>query len=174
MARKKVKSDGFEPVKVVDLGNFTVNYDETIDQKLAANPRTSWDRRFPTDQLFPDNRKGKATYAMSIVGFDEIMYPLDSVEKWCKKNKKKLASPKEALDLLKHDPGAASAPKILWISGQIGEDPRLGQFELVCNFLFLGGPILLEPIMAIGYAINLRWYLALGKPSKNSSDRSKP
>ncbi len=166
-SKQKSQKSRLQPVQILDFGEVVVNYDETIDQKLAANPRALWDRQFATDKLFPCTRKGKATYSASMVVFDELIYSLDNdVKKWCEKNKKKLSCPKEALDLARQNPIAVATPRIFWISGQIGEDPSLGQFELVCRCPAPGASFLFSPVMAIGHAINRRCYLVLGKPPK--------
>ncbi len=90
---------------IVELHEFEVNYDETIASKIAGNAdpkRIGWhDREWGTDEKFPGKRKGKKRFKASAVCFHQNMPQKgrDSVERWCKDNKKILATPKEGIDL---------------------------------------------------------------------------
>jgi hypothetical protein len=112
---------------VIELGEFEVNYDETIAAKIAGNAdpkRIGWNTDWATDQKFPDTRKGKKRYKASAVRFGKLM-PDEDVEQWCKENKKIRATPKEGIDLALVSP----RPKLdnvmpLTMAGQFFVDAR--------------------------------------------------
>ena len=87
---------------IIELGEFEVNYDETIASKIAGNAdpnRIGWhNREWATDEKFPDKRKGKKRFKASAVNFGKLM-PDEDVAQWCKDNKKIRATPKEGIDL---------------------------------------------------------------------------
>ncbi len=92
------------PTTIVKLGEFTVNYGETIAEKIADNTdpkRIGWcDREWTigVGEKFPDKRKGKKRLKASAVKFGRTMSDADIV-KWCANNKKICATPKEGIDL---------------------------------------------------------------------------
>ena len=87
---------------IIELGEFTANYGETIAEKLAGNDdpkRISWHNRdWATDEKFPDVRTGKKRYKASAVCFRKAM-PDEDVAGWCVDNKKVRATPKEGIGL---------------------------------------------------------------------------
>lgn len=98
---KPVEEPKNEPT-IVELGEFEVNYDETIASKIAGNAdpkRIGWhNREWATDEMFPDKRKGKKRFKASAVNFGKPM-PDGNVEQWCEDNKKIRATPREGIDL---------------------------------------------------------------------------
>lgn len=121
-----------EPI-VLELGEFEVNYDQSISAKMAhrLDPVRigMYDGKGITDDKFPDSRKGKVRYAASAVCFRKNMLHKGegSLEEWCRENKKILARPKEVIDLAKNFP----RPKLdhvmpLMIAGQFFAGARGG------------------------------------------------
>lgn len=105
----KVEQPKLEPT-IIELGEFEVNYDETIASKIAGNAdpkRIGWHNcEWATDEKFPDKRKRKKRFKASAVNFGKLM-PDDgegSVAQWCKDNKKIRATPKEGIDLALANP----------------------------------------------------------------------
>ena len=98
---ESVEEPKIEPT-VIELGEFTVNYDETMAEKIAGNAdpkRIGWhNREWATDEKFPDTRTGKKRYKASAVHFGTLM-PDKDVAQWCADNKKIRATPKEGIDL---------------------------------------------------------------------------
>jgi hypothetical protein len=97
---------GIEPKQVVELGEYVVDYDETIAAKLAAvtdpkaiGRRTDW----ATDEKFPDTQEGKKRYRASAV-YPGQYIAQDALEGWCRKNKKILATSKPGIDLARISP----------------------------------------------------------------------
>jgi len=92
--------------RVIDLGEFVVDYDETIAAKLLAvtDPKAvGWRTDWATDEKFPDARTGTKRYKASAVYFGRQMSDED-VETWCKAHGKKRATPKEGIDLARVSP----------------------------------------------------------------------
>jgi hypothetical protein len=93
------------PPTIIELGEFEVNYDETIASKIAGNAdptRIGWhNREWATDEKFPDTRKGKKHYKVSAVNFGRLMPDEGdrSIAEWCANNKKIRATPKEGIDI---------------------------------------------------------------------------
>ncbi|QQG37539.1 MAG: hypothetical protein HYS26_02820 [Candidatus Kaiserbacteria bacterium] len=87
---------------IVELGEFEVNYDETIASKLAGNADPG--RINPHNEMwapvekFADPREGKKRFKASAINFGEPMLDQD-VERWCEINKKVQAAPKEGIDI---------------------------------------------------------------------------
>src|SRR3989344_5084449 len=87
---------------IVELGEFEVNYDETIAGKLAGitDPKCiGWHTASATDEHFPDARKGKKRFKASAISFSDRLMHDEDVEQWCKDNKKIRATPKEGIDI---------------------------------------------------------------------------
>ena len=100
-----VEEPKLEPT-IIELGEFTVNYDETIAKKLKGikDPKAiGWRTDWATDEKFPDARKGTKLYKASAVHFGRLM-PDEDVEQWCKDNKKIRATPKEGIDIANVSP----------------------------------------------------------------------
>jgi len=137
-----VEEPKIEPT-IVELGELEVDYyDPSIAQKLAGitDPKQiGWhNRKWATDEKFPDARKGKKRFKARAVCFHKNMPQKGdgSVEEWCKDNKKILASPKEGIDLAKVSP----RPKLdnvmpLALAGQFFADASDGRLAL-CFSLF--------------------------------------
>jgi len=94
---------------IIELGEFEVNYDESIAQKLAGiiDPKcVGWRTDWATDDKFPDARKGKKRFKASAVNFGRLMPDEGdgSIAEWCANNKKIRATPKEGIDLAKVSP----------------------------------------------------------------------
>lgn len=95
-----------EPKRIVELGEFVADYDETIAAKLAAvaDPRViGWHTNWATDERFPDAQRGKKRYRASAVHFGQSIEQ-DALEGWCRENKKVLATPKPGIDLARISP----------------------------------------------------------------------
>lgn len=95
-----------EPKRIVELGEFIVDYNETIAAKLATvtDPKViGWRTDWATDERFPDVRKGKKRYRASTVYFGQPIKQ-DTLEGWCRENKKILATPKPGIDLARISP----------------------------------------------------------------------
>ena len=90
---------------IVELGEFEVNYDETIAEKIAGNAdpkRIVWhNREWVADKKYPDKRTCKKLDKASAVNFWRLMPDEGdgSVAQWCKDYKKIRATPKEGIDL---------------------------------------------------------------------------
>lgn len=117
-----------KPIVVVELGEFDVNYDETIADKLTVitDPKKiGWvNKDWATDEKFPDARTGKKRFKASAVSFGRAMLE-ENVGRWCKDNKKVHATPKEGIDIAR----VSSRPKLdnvmpLALAGQFFVDAR--------------------------------------------------
>lgn len=139
---EQVEAPKLEPT-IIELGEFEVNYDETIASKIAGNAdpkRIGWhNREWATDKKFPDSRKGKKRFKASAVNFGRLMPDEGdgSVAQWCKDNKKIRATPKEGIDLALVNP----RPKLdkvmpLALAGQFFVDSFGFRYAL---YFYLGG-----------------------------------
>lgn len=129
----------FEPT-VIELGEFEVNYDETIAKKLGAITDAKcigWRTDWATDEKFPDSRKGKKRFKASAINFGRPMSDED-VALWCGDNKKIRATPKEGIDIAMVSP----RPKLdnvmpLALAGQFFVDA--GRYRFALFFHRVGG-----------------------------------
>ncbi len=87
---------------VLDIGDYTVDYDKSIVEKLGSGVpqilnlrRSEW----ASDVKFPDLRSGKKCYKASAVTFRRLVADEDILE-WCQDNKKRRATLKEGIDII--------------------------------------------------------------------------
>lgn len=92
---------------VVDLGEYEVDYDETVKEKLQsdkARPKLdSWEFTRYMDALYrgifvPSETKGKVRYKASVVSFN-VALSNQAVKEWCRQNRKVAAGMKEGIDI---------------------------------------------------------------------------
>ena len=124
---------------VVDLGEFEVNYDQTIVEKLAAldRRRVFGSHRFITDEVFPDDRKGQKTWKASVVMFDQDIIAEVYLQEWASKNNKILARLKEGIDIVRSllHPGVALMGAVPFVmAGQINAN-RAATYDLAPTFV---------------------------------------
>jgi hypothetical protein len=87
--------------KIVRLGVFAVNYDESIQNKLRQTTDGLCIRYYTdlaSDQFFPDNRTGSKLYRVAAVRFWFPIRQAD-LEEWCMRKDLILARPKDGIDL---------------------------------------------------------------------------
>ncbi|MEK7480301.1 MAG: hypothetical protein AAB665_03390 [Patescibacteria group bacterium] len=88
------------PKKIVELGELTVDYDETIAAKIAWNgdpKRIAWNTPLATDENFPDKNTGKIVYDASAWHFG-VWMPKDVLKASVEAEGKILGTPKPLID----------------------------------------------------------------------------
>ncbi len=141
-----------EPITIC-LGEFVVNYDETIAQKAEAATRTDgaappyidWVNSFVvTDENFPDPRAGEKKFKAYAVCFGAEMpgEGENGLKAWCDKNKKILAMPKEGIDLAKAKLAWPKRMMPLMLPGQSALNHE-GRYDTLC-FRVPGGRLHLD------------------------------
>ncbi len=116
-------------LRVVELGNFVVNYDQTMVQKLAVRDpkRIGWRQKFwCEDEQFPDTRTGQRAYRARAVLFGRPVTEEEVIE-WCRRRNVQRATPKEGIDIALASP----RPRLdhvmpLLLGGQHRVDPGDG------------------------------------------------
>ena len=106
------------PKKIVELGELTVDYDETIAAKIAWNgdpKRIAWNTPWATDENFPDKNTGKIVYDASAWHFG-VWMPKDLLKASVEAEGKILGTPKPLIDL-GHPQSAAEARQHYAIGG---------------------------------------------------------
>lgn len=97
---------------VIELGEFTVNYDETAEQKLQSDAARALiqsgdylnkSRRLSAGMFRPAERKGVIRYKASVVSFNAYL-KRQIVDEWGRQNKKTLAGVKEGIDIVVFTP----------------------------------------------------------------------
>ena len=102
------KPPKIEPT-VVELGEFDLNRGEKIATKLAGVTDAKYigyQTPMVTDENFPDQRTGKVRVRASAVCFHQLMAQ-DGIEKWCARNRKVLALPRDGIDIARVSPRPA-------------------------------------------------------------------
>ncbi len=95
-----------KPAHIIDLGELTVDYDESIAAKIAGNtdPRCiTWNTSWATDEKFPDTQTGEIVYAASAWHFG-VRMSKDSLKLSVEAEGKIFGTPKPLIDLAIRNP----------------------------------------------------------------------
>lgn len=113
---------GVKPT-VTELGEFTVNYDETVEQKLRGDTARKLIQsgdyltksRYLSRGMFRSvEHKGVVRYKASVVGFDTYLNR-QVVNEWGRQNKKTMGGVKEGIDIVVAIPTLKLAPALPFV-----------------------------------------------------------